>query len=334
MRPVIATDMPAFVKACAIEKPIPREPPVTSAARGPSDGGCGVIPVEYRHVAFVAVIGAGPLGGAITQKLAQRDRLGELRLIDPHEGIAQGKALDILQSAPIESFSTRVIAGQSLHSAAGAGAVVIADSGRTEAEHSKEPALAMLRQILAFEGAAPVLFAGSEQRELIALAVAELHIPRSRVFGTAPGALESALRAQAGLAINTSGVEVQLRVLGTPPDGVVVGWEEGTASGLPLRAQLAPHTIAALDARIPQLWPPGPLALASAAARAVEGIVNGSRQRLTCFVALDSGPARNAVVAMPVELGPRGIDRILEPALTAQERTRMENAVAKFRSSN
>jgi malate dehydrogenase len=279
-------------------------------------------------VAFIAVIGGGPLGGALAQKLALRDRVSEIRLIDPHGGIAQGKTLDILQSSPVESFSTRLVAAQTLHTAAGAAAIVIADAGANGIEHAGETGLAMVRQIAAIETAAPLVFAGAQQQELIGRAVGELHLARSRVLGTAPVALESALRALAGLSTDASGVEVHLQVVGTPPGRVVVGWEEATLHGRPLRSQVAPHVLAALTARIPTLWPPGPLALASAAARVVEAIIRGSRRQFSCLVSLDAGPHRNSVTAMPVVVGPRGIVRVLEPALTPQERTQLENAIS------
>lgn len=281
-------------------------------------------------MSFIAIVGGGAIGGALAHKLALRDRVREVRLIDPHEGIAQGKALDILQSSPLEGFGTRIVASQSLHSAAGADAIVVADAAAdTGAEHVGEAGLAMLRQIVAVEAAAPLVFAGAGQRELMARVAGELHVERSRLLGTAPGALESAIRALAGLAIDASGAEIQLRIVGTPPDGVVVGWEEATASGLPLTSQIAPHMIGALTARIPKLWPPGPFALASAAARVVEAIVSGGRRRFSCFVSLESGPSRYAIAAMPVEVGPRGIVRVLEPVLTRQERTLMENALER-----
>lgn len=303
---------------------------MTTATRDPAGAGVGVIPVEYRLVAFIAVIGGGPIGGALAQTLALRDRVGEIRLIDAHPGIAQGKALDIQQSSPVESFSTRVVAAQTLHAAAGALAIVIADAADTGSEHGGDGGFSLLRQLAAVETAAPMVFAGASQRDLMRRAVGELHLRRSRVLGTAPGALESALRALVGLALDASGVEVQLRVAGTPPSDVAVGWEAATAFGLPLRTQLAPHRVAALNARIPTLWPPGPFALASAAARVVEAVVHGSRRRFTCFVALDAGPSRNAIAAMPVEAGPAGIVRILEPALSPQELTLMENAIERF----
>lgn len=271
---------------------------------------------------FIAVVGAGPLGGAIAQKLAFRNRVPEVRLIDSHGSVAQGKALDILQSSPVERFTTTVSAAQAIHSAAGARAIVIADSAATSAEHTGETALALLRGLVAIEKECPIVFAGAAQRELMARAVAELRIHRARIVGTAPAALESALRALAALALDASGTEVHLRVAGSPPQNIAVGWEEATAFGLPLRSQLAPHAIAALTQRISQLWPPGPYALASAAAPAVEAITNGSRRRFSCFVVRESGPTRHDVSAMPVELGSSGVIRVLEPALTQHERVR------------
>jgi malate dehydrogenase len=265
----------------------------------------------------------------VAQTLALRDRIREIRLIDPHAGIAQGKALDILQASPVDRFSTRVSAAQTFHGAAGADAIVIADAGATGAEHAGEAGLALLKQIASIETTAPLVFTGALQRELIGRVIAELHVPRTRVIGTSPVALESALRSLAGLALDVSGADVQLTIVGTPPNGVVVGWEEATASGLPLVSQLPPHVIASLSARIPTVWPPGPFALSSAAARVVEAIVNGSRRRYSCFVGLDAGPTRGAVAVMPIEIGPHGVARVLAPALTRQERTLLENAIER-----
>ncbi len=273
----------------------------------------------------VAIIGAGPLGGALAHTLARRDRVREVRLIDADERIASGKALDIRQSAPVERFSTRVSASGSFAAAAGAAVVVIADGAGAAAEHHGEGGLALLRQLASAEDRAPIVCAGGTQRDLIARAVGELRIDRSRVLGSAPYALESAVRALAGLAIDASGVEIALRVVGVPPHAAVIAWEEGSAFGQPIAAHLAPHEIAALNAHLPGLWPPAPYALASAATRIVEAIVNGSRRRFSCFVSL----TRGSVVAMPVELGEEGIRRVVEPSLTRQERTTLENAIER-----
>jgi malate dehydrogenase len=274
-------------------------------------------------MSFVAIVGSGPLGGTVAHKLAARGRVDEVRLIDVEERVAQGKALDILQSSPIESFATRVVGLGSLASVAGAAAIVIADRATGDGEHSGEAGLSLLRQLIAMEGHAPIVFAGASQRELIARAVRELSVPGARLVGSAPFALESALRSLAGLALDGSAVEVGLSIVGVPPTGAVVAWEEASVGGQPLTSRLPPHEIAALNAQLPRLWPPGPYVLASAAGRVVEGIVCGSRSQFSCFAA---GP-HGVVSAMRVELGPDGIRRLIEPVLTRQERTRREKSM-------
>jgi malate dehydrogenase len=274
-------------------------------------------------MSFVAIVGGGPLGGALAHKLAARDRVRENRLIDAEERVAQGKALDILQASPVEAFTTRVAGAGSLAAAAGAAVIVFADAAATGTEHGGESALSLLRQIAAIEGSSPIVFAGGTHRELIARGVRELSLTSTRLIGSAPSALESALRSLVGLLMDTSGVDVGLRVVGVPPDAAVVAWEEGSVAGQPLTSRLPAHEIAALNSRIPGLWPPGPYGLASAAARVVEALVEGSRRRFSCFVA---GP-HGIVSAMPVELGQDGVRHIDEPVLTRQEQTRLENAL-------
>jgi malate/lactate dehydrogenase len=236
-------------------------------------------------MSFVAIVGSGALGGAIAHTLALRDRIRAIRLIDPDGAIARGKALDMLQSAPVESFSTRITAAESIDAAAGAAVIVLADAAAGTGEHTGEEGLALLRRMVGAGVRAPFVLAGAQGRELIARGVTELRVPPARIIGSAPLALESALRALAG--------------------------------------------IAGLSARIPGLWPPGPYALGAACARIVEALANGTRRRFTCFVAMDAGPVRAAVIAMPVELEIGGVRRIREPALTRQERTMLENALEK-----
>jgi malate dehydrogenase len=274
-------------------------------------------------MSFVAIIGAGSLGGTIAQTLAIRDRIREIRLIDTDERIAQGKALDIQQSSAVDGFSTIISATGSIAGAAGASVLIVADRASDHAEFSGEDGLALLRRLLEIESSAPVVCAGASQRELMVRSIAELRMPGSRIVGSAPLALESGLRALAGVSIDTSGVPIALNVVGVPPRNAVVAWEEATISGQPLSAHLPAHTIAAINSRIAGLWPPGPYALASAATRVVEAIALGSRRRLSCFADLTHG----RVASMPVELAQDGVRRIVEPVLTGQEKTRLENGI-------
>jgi malate dehydrogenase len=279
-------------------------------------------------MSFVAIIGGGNLGGALAHGLALGDRVREIRLIDSDERVAQGKALDIRQASPVDGFATQVGWAGSLAAVAGAVVIVIADAASGAGEYAGEEGLSLLGRVAAFESAAPIVCAGAAQREVIERGISELHIPENRIIGSAPLALESGLRALAGLWLDYSGVPVALSVVGIPPRDAVVAWEEASLDGQPLAARIPAHVIAALNARMAGLWPPGVYSLASAAARVVEGIVVGSRRTHSCFV----GGERARVASMPVELGPDGVRRVVEPVLTRQERTRLENGRERLKA--
>jgi len=278
-------------------------------------------------MSIVAIIGAGALGGTLAHTLAARGRVDEVRLIDPEGRIAEGKALDILQSAPVEQWSTRVTAATALEAAAGASVVAFADPIKT-GEIAGDAGLAAVRAIARLDAAAPLLFAGGRQRDLMALAVGELHVAARRVIGSAPLALESAVRALAAALLDASPADLAIGIAGVPPRDAVIGWDAATAFNQPIASALAPHHLAALSARVPALWPPAPYALGSAAARVAEALAGGSRRRYTCFAAIDAaGAGRHLVAAVPVEIEQGGIAQTLDPALSRHERTAFENGL-------
>jgi len=275
----------------------------------------------------IAIIGAGPLGGALAHTLAARGRVDEVRLIDPEGRIAEGKALDILQSGPVEQFTTRVTAAPGYAAAAGTDVIVFADL-IAGGEIAGDAGLAVVRQVARLDIDAPLLFAGGLQRELMALALAELHVPAARVVGSAPLALESAVRALTAALVDVSPVDLSIGIAGVPPRDAVIGWDAATAFHQPIATILAPHHMSALSSRLPALWPPAPYTLASAAARVGEALAEGSRRRYTCFAAVDAiGVGRNVVAAVPVEIRKGGIARTLAPALSRHELTGFQNGL-------
>lgn len=275
----------------------------------------------------VAIIGAGALGGALAHTLAGRGRIDEVRLIDPEGRVAEGKALDIRQAAPVEQWNTRVAASTTLIAAAGADAIVFADLVGT-GEIAGDAGLAIVRQIVRADATAPLLFAGGAQRELMALTLAELHVAPRRVAGSAPLALESAVRALVAALIDASPADLSIGIAGVPPRDAVIGWDAATAFHQPIGAVLAPHHLSSISSRMTALWPPSPYTLGSAGARIAEALANGARRRYTCFAAIDvTGTGRNLVAAVPVEIVEGGIGRTLEPALSRHERTAYENGL-------
>lgn len=275
----------------------------------------------------VAIIGAGALGGALAHALAGRSRVSEVRLIDSEGRIAEGKALDILQSSPIEQFSTRMTAAPGYAAAAGADVIVFADP-IGGGEIAGEAGLAVVQQVARLDATAPLLFAGGLQRELMMHAIGELHVAPARLLGSAPLALESAVRALTAALVDVSPADLSIGIAGVPPRDAVIGWDAATAFHQPIATVLAAHHMSAMSSRLPALWPPAPYTLASAAARVAEALAHGSRRRYSCFAAVDAaGAGRNVVAAVPVEIRKGGIARTLTPALSRHERTAFENGL-------
>jgi malate dehydrogenase len=274
----------------------------------------------------VAVIGAGELGGSLAHALARLDVARTVRLVDDSGRTAEGKALDIAQAAPVERFATHVSGSNDVSYAAGSDLVVIADRFGT-GEWSTDDALLLLRQ-LARTTTAPILVAGISARAVIERGVLELKLPRTRLFGTAPEAFAAAGRALVALALNGSPDDLSLTILGRPPERTVVAWTEATFGGFPVTKLLDEPVRIRLNRQIAALWPPGPLALAAAAAKAVACMDGRLSRIVNGFIAPDtSAGVRARVAALPVRLGPQGVVTIMTPRLSAAEQVAFDNAV-------
>lgn len=279
---------------------------------------------------MLAIAGAGDIGGALAQRAAARQRFRAITLIDESGTVAAGKALDISQAGPVDAYDTRVAGHASLDAAAGASVVVIADrfgSGEWEGDSG----LAMLARLLPLIGEAPLVFAGARHAWLMEAAHRELNVPADRMAGSAPLALEGALRALTALALDRSAIEVQIAVYGRPPDDIVIGWSAAVAGGTPLEAVLPAHHRLAISGRAKGLWPPGPTALGAAAARVAEAFATGSRRALTCTAVGDGSiVTRRVAAAVPLQIGRGRILKAERPALSTKEQVEFENALSRL----
>jgi malate dehydrogenase len=275
----------------------------------------------------IAIIGAGELGASLAYLLARRDLAEVIHLIDDVGRVAEGKALDITQAQAVEGASTRVSGSSEWSSAGGAQIVVLAD-GAASGEWPHEAGVTILKRLARVRGAPLVICAGASQRGLVEYGVREMQMPRTRILGSAPDALASAARAMVALAVDGSARDVALTVLGIPPAHIVIPWEDATVGGLPLVRLLEEPARRRIAARIVGLWPPGPHALAAAAARAIEALTGRSRVVTSSFVAPDdSMGARMKTAALPVRLGPGGVERVVLPELDVVNRTALETAM-------
>lgn len=275
----------------------------------------------------IVVVGAGDLGGAIVRQIAAHDVAPRVVLVDEAGSVAAGKALDIRQAAPIDGYSSDIHATSDEAAVVGADAVVIADRASGE-EWQGDSGAALVQRIAHLNGTALLLCAGARQLELVERGVREAGLSRRRLIGSAPEGLRGAVTAFVALEARCAPDAISLTVLGRPPSSIIVPWEDASVGGRRAVHVLAPPAITRLDARLSRLWPPGPLTLASAAARVLAAAAHRTNRTLTAFVAVANGEGDAGCVGMlPVTLDGRGITDVLEPSLSIRDRVRLETVM-------
>jgi malate dehydrogenase len=281
-------------------------------------------------VRSIVIIGAGELGGAVARQVAAADVTSRIVIVDDAGRVAEGKALDIRQSAPVDGYTTHVEGTTDESAVVGADIVIIADRFTNNAEWSDDAGVALVRRVMYIHPKAVVLCAGARQMDVIERAVREGGVSRQRLFGSAPEALRSAVISMTALEADCSPTEVSLTVVGRPPSEMIVPWGDASIGGRRATDVLSPPAISRLDARLSRLWPPGPMTLASAATRLLREAVTRGRRSVCAFVAVAREEGGHGRVGMlPVIVTPAGIASVVAPTLSTRDRVRLETALQR-----
>jgi malate/lactate dehydrogenase len=280
-------------------------------------------------VATVTILGAGDLGSALARQLAALDLVSRIVIVDDLANVAAGKALDIAQSSPVDRYHTVMSGTADVAAVVGAVVVVIADTAAPPgSEWKDEGGLALVRRVAGLNQLAPIVCAGAGQSALVERGVNELGISRSRLFGSAPEALRSAIMAIVSLEAGAAPADISLLVLGRPPQHIIVPWDEAAIAGRCATQVLSAAQLARLDARIARLWPPAPYTLAGAATRLIRTALTRTPRVHAALVAVtrdEGSPGRSAM--MPVTLQPSGIASLVPPSLSSRDRVRFETTM-------
>ena len=275
------------------------------------------------------ILGAGDIGGALARQLAAIDLVHRIVIVDDLANVAAGKALDVAQSAPVDGYHTAMSGTADVAAVVGAAVVIVADvAAHPVAEWQDEAGLALIKRVAGLNQLAPIVCAGAAQASLIERGVNEAGISRLRLFGSASEALRSAVMAIVALEANAAPSDISLSVLGRAPQQIIVPWDETAIAGKRATEVLSAAQLARLDARIARLWPPGPYALGSAAARVIRTALTRAPRVHSAIVAVnrdEGSPGRSAM--MPVTLAPAGIATLVPPALSARDRVRFETTM-------
>lgn len=290
-------------------------------------------------VGKIAVLGAGNIGGTLAQRLAEADLATELVLIDIIDGLPQGKALDIQESAPILGFSTRVTGSIDLAAMKGASIVVETAGLARKPGMSRSDLLIKNAEILrghalAVRSHAPdaVVLVVTNPVDVMSYWFRKVSgLPAARVFGES-GSLDTArFRTFVAEALHVSSRDVTGFVLGTHGDTMVPILSLTSVNGVPLRTLLPESTLDAIVDRtrkgggeIVELLKMGSAYYAPTASQAelVRAIAQDEHRALPVTASLD-GPygLHDLYLGVPAQIGRAGVERVFEIELGTGERT-------------
>lgn len=276
----------------------------------------------------IAILGAGDLGGSIARCLADRDCAARIVLVDPDEGRARGKALDILEAGPVEGSDTRVEGCAGLTDAGTADVVVVADTPELAPHETASHRVGdFMRALVGLVGKGTLLVARADGPPLVEAAVRK-GLRRERVLGSAPLALCAALRRRLAAEVGAEPREVTAVLLGLPPDALALPRESASVGGVPIDRLWPVACRRALDAVRGRSL--GPSSLAAAAARVLQALAGPRPTVLPVFAMLDGEYGhRDLALAVPAGVGPRGLESVLELPLDPVDRVVLDGAAQR-----
>lgn len=298
----------------------------------------------------IVVLGAGNIGGSLAQRLAEADLAKEVVLVDIVEGLPQGKALDLQESAPILGFATRVTGATSLDALRGADVVV------ETAGFARKPGMSrsdLLEKNAAIVGAhadavrahapgAVVLVVTNPVDVMTAYFQQRSGLSPARVFGES-GTLDTArFRWFVAEALGVAPRDVTGFVLGSHGDTMVPILSLTSVGGVPLSRLLPADRLNAIvertkqgGAEIVNLLKMGSAYVAPTASQAelVRAIAHDEHRLLSASAHLDGAfGERGVYIGVPVVVGRAGIEKVVEVELTAAERAAFAASVKAVRA--
>jgi malate dehydrogenase len=296
----------------------------------------------------VTVVGAGNVGASLAQRLVEKE-IADVVLIDIIEGIPQGKALDIMESAPIEKFDARMRGSNTYELSDGSDVLVVTAGLARKPGMSRDDLVAKNQEIVA--GVVREAARRSPEAVLIVVsnpldAMCEVArrvsgFPRQRVFGMA-GILDSArMRWFLAEELDVSVESIQAFVLGGHGDTMVPLPRYSSVGGIPITQLLTKERIDAIVQRtrdggieIVNYYKTGSAYYAPSAAVAemVESVLKDEKKILPCAVYLEGEYGMSGVyLGVPVKLGRGGVEQIVEIELTPEEKSALGRSAESVR---
>lgn len=298
----------------------------------------------------ITVVGAGNVGATAADCVARKDIVDEVVLIDIVEGLPQGKALDIQESAPIHLFDTRVVGTNDYKDTAGSDITIITAGSPRKPGMSRDDLLSINAKIVRSvtkqvveHSPNTILIIVSNPLDIMTYVAYELSgFPSERVMGMA-GVLDTArYRAFISMELGVSVRDIEALLMGGHGDTMVPLPRYTSVSGIPLPELMDQDKIDAIVQRtktgggeiVKLMGTSAWYAPGAAAAEMAEAIVKDSGRVLPCAARVTGQFGLDDIfIGVPVKLGKGGIKEIIDIPLSTDEQALMNNSAEHVKTN-
>jgi len=301
----------------------------------------------------ITVVGAGAVGATCADNIARKELASELVLLDIKEGFAEGKAQDMMQTAALLGFDTRISGSTNDYSKTANSDVVVITSGLPRKPGMTREELigtnagivkGVCENILKHSPNAIIIVISNPMDTMTYLALQSTGLPKHRIIGMG-GTLDSArFKYQLSTTLNCSPADLNALVVGGHGDTTMIPLiKHATWNSIPVTKFLTEEqqqniindTMVGGATLTKLLGTSAWYAPGAAGAALVESIVRDEKKLFTCCVSLNGEYGQNDIcLGVPVVIGKNGWEKIVEMDLSADEQAAFNKSADAVRNMN
>lgn len=301
----------------------------------------------------VTVVGAGNVGATCANVLAFNEVADQVVMLDVKEGISEGKALDMLQTASLLGYDSKIVGCTNDYAQTADSDVVVITSGIPRKPGMTREELigvnagivkSVVENVLKFSPNAIIVIVSNPMDTMTYLALKSTGLAKNKIIGMG-GALDSArFKCYLSKALNANPNEVEGMVIGGHGDTTMIPLTRfANYKGRPVSDLLDAETLAKVvaDTMVGGATLTGLLgtsawyAPGAAAAYLVESIIHDQKKIIPCCVSLEGEYGQNDIcIGVPCVIGKNGLEEILDYKLDATETALFAKSAAAVRATN
>jgi len=301
----------------------------------------------------ITVVGAGAVGATCADNIARAQLADDLVLLDIKEGLAEGKAQDMMQTATLLGFDTRITGSTNDYAkTAGSNVVVITSGIPRKPGMTREELIGtnagivkgVTQNILQYSPDAIIIVISNPMDTMTYLALTSTGLPKNRIIGMG-GTLDSArFKYQLSQHLACSPSDLNAIVIGGHGDTTMIPLiSKATWNSIPVtqflsaaqQEQIVSDTMVGGATLTKLLGTSAWYAPGAAGAALVESIVRDEKKLFTCCVSLDGEYGQSDIcLGVPVVVGKNGWEKILPLELTEAEQAMFNKSAEAVRSMN